>query len=95
MADLAKQVRAAVAAADVEQLRVTLALVLEELHGEHEVRNPAGRLRYSICRCCCMDDDDNQSPTCRDHHDHFGLPADRCYPCTTWHVAARGLRVPG
>jgi hypothetical protein len=93
MADLAGTIRDAVAEADIEQLRAVVLAVLNKLHAEHEVRDHAGNYRYSICGDCCMDNDDNQSPTCRLHHEHSGPLSGRCWPCTTWHVAARGLRV--
>jgi len=92
MPELAEMIRAAVAEADVEQLRAVVRTVLE-LHGEHEVYDRAGTYRYSICKACCMDNDDNQSPTCRFNHEHDGPLSGRCWPCTNWHVAARELQV--
>lgn len=93
MTDLDAKVVAAVVNADSEHLRAALTAMLD-LHREHEVKDQAGTYLYSICwDCCTNDEDDSQSAVCRDGHEHFGPLSGRCWPCTTWHVAARALRV--
>jgi hypothetical protein len=92
MSDVADLVRAAVANASGEQLRLAVTAVLVDLHVELKMRTADGA--YSVCRECCTDDDDTQSVTCMLHHEHEGSQAVRCWPCTTWYVVARGVGVP-